>query len=71
MIHVKQEFGLAKKPVIHPEWNGQVEDGHDIAVLKLDGRCKKTPISLPAPEADYDSGMLFLAIGFGDTSGRG
>ena len=46
-------------------WTGNVEDGYDIAVVKLDKEANLALPSLDTQGGDFRSGKLFTALGWG------
>ena len=50
---------------VHDSWTGDVHDGYDIAVIKLD---RKANITLPGFDrqgGEFKNGQLFTAVGWG------
>ena len=56
---------LAQETFIHEDWTGRVEDGNDIALIKLSQKSKKVPVGLPSSVDKLDAGQRFVAIGWG------
>ena len=49
----------------HESWTGNVEDGYDIAVVKLNKEANLTLPSLDTQGGEFHSGKLFTALGWG------
>lgn len=56
---------VPEETLIHEEWNGNVEDGNDIALLRLGVQSKHTPVKLPPSILVMPRGAKLLALGWG------
>lgn len=55
---------------IHEDWTGDVTDGYDIAMLKLDKKAKLQLPVLDVPGSQFSAGRVFTALGWGATTER-
>lgn len=72
-ILVSDQFGTSVKQVFtHPLWNGHVEDGHDLAIIKIAPvTLQKAPIvqvGAPGDPAAYAANRAATVVGHGRTS---
>lgn len=58
------------RTVVHPEWNGDLLDGYDLALIQLN-RASGSPLpDLDTQGSSYTSGSVFSTLGWGfDSSG--
>ena len=57
------------KRVVHPDWNGELLNGFDIAILSLNGSTSAAP-ALVGNETTLEDGVLLTATGFGFIGNR-
>lgn len=59
------------KTFIHPNYTGNVRDGADIALLRLERPSKLQVPRLPSPETTLKDGDTFITLGWGRTTTNG
>ncbi|GMH36861.1 hypothetical protein BSKO_04734 [Bryopsis sp. KO-2023] len=57
--------------IIHESYTGTIQDGFDIALVRLKEPSTKKPVMLPQSEDTLGAGQLLATAGFGRTSKRG
>ena len=70
-VSICLQFFVPLQTIIHEKWTGNVGEGHDIALLKLSGQSKHTPVRLPPCNHKLPGGSELMALGWGfqDESG--
>eukprot|EP00873_Tetraselmis_striata_P042574 jgi/Tetstr1/462838/TSEL_007788.t1 len=55
------------RAISHPNWNGNVGDGFDIALLELDRRSSMDVLELPTDSVQLSDGTRLEIVGWGET----
>lgn len=56
---------------VHPEWNGDRRQGHNIAILKMDARTSIDPIRIPKSYIQLQDRESLFGLGWGRSSSSG
>mmetsp|Transcript_31157 Transcript_31157/g.88349 ORF Transcript_31157/g.88349 Transcript_31157/m.88349 type:complete len:523 (-) Transcript_31157:11-1579(-) len=62
------EVALTKESITHPEWTGNILDGHDVALIMLDRALRTQPVrvvSAEAPAATLTAADVLTVAGWG------